>query len=54
MLEYQLNRQRKESLELHIGLAYHETRIDYGFVKLDGSTKQEEREHARLVVIRGP
>ena len=30
------------------------TRIDYGFVKLDGSTKQEEREHARPIVIWGP
>ena len=53
MLEFHLNRQRKEPFELHICLNLSGTCIDYGFVKLDGSTKQEDREHTQPVVVRG-
>lgn len=28
-----------------------ETGVDYGFIKLDGSTKQEDREHAESVAV---
>jgi hypothetical protein len=44
MLEFHLKRQRNESRMLRIGCSLPETHIDYGFVKLDGSTKQEDRE----------
>ena len=49
MLDYHLRNHRKESRELHLSPNSSETRIDYGFVRLDGSTKQEDREHAQTV-----
>ena len=54
MLEYHVKRKRKESLELRDWFNLTETRIDYGFVKLDGSTKLEDREHAQPCRRTGP
>jgi hypothetical protein len=53
MLEFHLKRQRNESRVLHIGRNLPGTRIDYSFVKLDGSTKQEDRKLTQPVSIAG-
>ena len=50
MLEHQLKGNGKESHQLH-STQLTRSRIDHKFVKLDGSTKQEDREHARSVPI---
>ena len=50
MLEHHLKGHRKESCQPHI-TQLTRSRIDHKFVKLDGPTKQEDREHARSVPI---